>query len=121
MIFKLAEAAEKSWRRLNGHNQLPKLILGVDSPTEPKSLDRKLKPPPPDPVRNQDSAIAHALDRTCTNADCIRHHGGGPMGRHGGRVALGEHHDTLSDIRAKWRDARWPPLIAQQAVVPCPA
>jgi transposase-like protein len=29
MIFKLAEAAEKSWRRLNGRNQLPKLILGV--------------------------------------------------------------------------------------------
>jgi putative transposase len=26
---KLAEAAEKSWRRLDGHNQLPKLILGV--------------------------------------------------------------------------------------------
>ena len=29
MIFKLIEAAEKSWRRLNGHNQLPKLSLGV--------------------------------------------------------------------------------------------
>ena len=29
MIFKLAEAAQKSWRRLNGRNQLPKLILGV--------------------------------------------------------------------------------------------
>ena len=29
MIFKLAEAAAKSWRRLNGRNQLPKLILGV--------------------------------------------------------------------------------------------
>jgi putative transposase len=29
MIFKLAEAAERNWRRLNGHNQLPKLILGV--------------------------------------------------------------------------------------------
>jgi transposase-like protein len=28
MIFKLAEAAEKSWRRLNGHNQLPKIVLG---------------------------------------------------------------------------------------------
>ena len=28
MIFKLAEVAEKSWRRLDGHNQLPKLILG---------------------------------------------------------------------------------------------
>ena len=29
MIFKLAEAAEKSWRRLDGHNQLPKVIQGV--------------------------------------------------------------------------------------------
>jgi hypothetical protein len=29
MIFKLAEAAEKTWRRLNGHNQLPKIILGI--------------------------------------------------------------------------------------------
>lgn len=29
MIFKLAQAAEKSWRRLNGHNHLPKLIQGV--------------------------------------------------------------------------------------------
>jgi putative transposase len=28
MIFKLAEAAEKSWRRLDGYNQLPK-VLGV--------------------------------------------------------------------------------------------
>src|SRR6516165_8052297 len=29
MIFKLAEAAEKSWRRLDGHNQLPKVVVGV--------------------------------------------------------------------------------------------
>jgi hypothetical protein len=29
MIFKLAEAAEKSWRGLDAHNQLPKVILGV--------------------------------------------------------------------------------------------
>jgi putative transposase len=29
MNFKLAEAAEKNWRRLDGHNQLPKVILGV--------------------------------------------------------------------------------------------
>jgi putative transposase len=29
MIFKLADAAEKCWRRLDGHNQLPKVILGV--------------------------------------------------------------------------------------------
>jgi hypothetical protein len=29
MIFKLAEASERKWRRLDGHNQLPKIILGV--------------------------------------------------------------------------------------------
>jgi hypothetical protein len=28
-VFKLLEAAQKSWRRLDGHNQLPKLVLGV--------------------------------------------------------------------------------------------
>jgi hypothetical protein len=29
MIFKLAEAAETNWRHLDGHNQLPKVSLGV--------------------------------------------------------------------------------------------
>ena len=29
MVFKLLETAQKSWRRLDGHNQLPKLVLGV--------------------------------------------------------------------------------------------
>src|SRR2546423_1583998 len=29
MIFKLGVAAERSWRRLNGHSQLPEIILGV--------------------------------------------------------------------------------------------
>ena len=29
MVFKLVNAAQKSWRRLDGHNQLPKLIQGV--------------------------------------------------------------------------------------------
>ena len=29
MVFKLLEAAQKSWRRLDGHNQLPKLVLGA--------------------------------------------------------------------------------------------
>ena len=29
MIFKLAQSAENSWHRLRGHNQLPKVILGV--------------------------------------------------------------------------------------------
>ncbi len=29
MVFKLVEGAQRSWRRLDGHAQLPKLILGV--------------------------------------------------------------------------------------------
>lgn len=29
MVFKLLEQAQKTWRRLDGHNQLPKLIQGV--------------------------------------------------------------------------------------------
>jgi transposase-like protein len=29
MVFKLVEGAQKSWRRLDGHNQLPKLVQGV--------------------------------------------------------------------------------------------
>ena len=29
MVFKLVEGAQQSWRRLDGHAQLPKLILGV--------------------------------------------------------------------------------------------
>jgi putative transposase len=29
MIFKLAQVAEKSWRRLDGQNQLPKVIRNV--------------------------------------------------------------------------------------------
>jgi len=29
MVFKLVEGAQKRWRRIDGHNQLPKLILGA--------------------------------------------------------------------------------------------
>jgi len=29
MVFELVEGAQKSWRRIDGHNQLPKLIQGV--------------------------------------------------------------------------------------------
>src|SRR5207248_3526076 len=29
MVFNLGECAQQSWRRLDGHNQLPKLVLGV--------------------------------------------------------------------------------------------
>lgn len=29
MVLKLVEGAQKSWRRLDGHNHLPKIIEGV--------------------------------------------------------------------------------------------
>ena len=29
MVFKLVEAAQQGWRRLDGHSQLPKILLGV--------------------------------------------------------------------------------------------
>src|SRR6201997_4208611 len=29
MVFKLVDGAQKNWRRIDGHNQLPKLIRGV--------------------------------------------------------------------------------------------
>jgi len=29
MVFKLVMAASKSWRRLKGENQLPKVIAGI--------------------------------------------------------------------------------------------
>lgn len=29
MVFELLERARESWRRLDGHNQVPKLVLGV--------------------------------------------------------------------------------------------
>ena len=62
MIFKLAEAAEKSWRRLNGHNQLPKIILGIKFTDGIEVVRSQAQPLPPDPFRHQDSAIAR-LDR----------------------------------------------------------
>ena len=58
MIFKLAQAAEKSWNRLRGHDQLPKVILGVKFNDGIEVVSRKLKPLPPDLARHQDSAIA---------------------------------------------------------------
>ena len=29
VVFKLVEGAQKNWRRIDGHNQLPKLLQGV--------------------------------------------------------------------------------------------
>jgi len=32
MVYKLVDAAQKSWRRLRGYNQLPNVIQGVKFP-----------------------------------------------------------------------------------------
>ena len=29
MVFKLVDGAQKTWRKLDGHNQLPKIVQGV--------------------------------------------------------------------------------------------
>jgi hypothetical protein len=61
MVFKLLEAAQKSWRRLDGQNQLPKLVLGV---TFNDGIEVIAKPadrqPPNRPSRHQNLAIAQA-------------------------------------------------------------
>jgi Transposase, Mutator family len=75
MVFKLVEGAQKSWRRLDGHNQLPKLIGGGSSPTESRlprnRLHLKPKPPPDPSGRQQDSAIAQA-DRPSSTKSSLR-------------------------------------------------
>ena len=58
MIFKLAEAAAKSARRLDGHNQLPKIILGVRFTDGIEVVRPQAQALPPDPFRHQNSAIA---------------------------------------------------------------
>ncbi len=57
-IFKLAQAAEKTWHRLDGHNQLSKLILGQSSTTDSRSSDQRLISQPPDLARHQHLGIA---------------------------------------------------------------
>src|SRR3982751_1908942 len=44
MIFKLAEAAEKSWRRLDGHHHLPKVIRGVTFTNGIEDVSRDAQP-----------------------------------------------------------------------------
>jgi hypothetical protein len=62
MIFKLAQAAEKSWRRLKGYSLLPKVILGVKFNDGIEIVESKSQIAAADPPRHQDSAIAlHTL------------------------------------------------------------
>ena len=73
MVFKLVDGAQKTWRRLDGHNQLPKIILGVKFTDGieviAKPADRQPKPPPPDRSgRHQNLAIAPAKVREARSA-----------------------------------------------------
>src|SRR6185437_6662270 len=71
----------------------------------------------PNPVRLETMRAPDALDGTCADAGCFRHQGSGPVGRLDGRLGLGEHHDTFSNIRSKGRDTRGARLVTQQAAV----
>ena len=72
MVFKLVEAAQRAWRRLDGRNQLPKLILGVkfadglEVTTKPTTTPASPKPSPPDPSgHHRESAIAPEAGVDC--------------------------------------------------------
>jgi hypothetical protein len=56
MVFKLVNAAAKTWRRLKGENQLPKVVQGVK--TASRSSKCRLTTPP-DRSRHPISCIAH--------------------------------------------------------------
>src|SRR4051794_15000599 len=44
MVFKLAQAAEKSWRRLDGHHHLPKVIRGITFTNGIEDVSRDAQP-----------------------------------------------------------------------------
>jgi hypothetical protein len=69
------------------------------------------------PVRLQAVRAPDALDGTRADDDGFRHHGGGPVGRLGGRIGLGKRHDALGDVRSQGWDARRPRLVAQETVI----
>jgi putative transposase len=55
MVFKLVNAAAKSWRRLKGENQLPKVVQAPNSKTVSRSPKCQLTTPPDRP-RHQSPA-----------------------------------------------------------------
>lgn len=66
MVFRLVEGAQKSWRRVDGHNQLPKLVLGVKFKRRNRSsLSQPTVNPEPRLRRHQNLAIA--LDTFASN------------------------------------------------------
>ena len=50
MVLKLVNAAAKTWRRLKGENQLPKVVQGVKFQNEIEVIKSPLTTPPDDLV-----------------------------------------------------------------------
>jgi hypothetical protein len=67
MIFKLGAAAERNWRRLDGHNQLPKVILGVKF-TDGSEVAAACPPPSP---RFGDSSLRTTVAPKIFQLSCI--------------------------------------------------
>jgi putative transposase len=71
-VLKLVEAAQRSWRRLDGRNQLSKPILGVkfadglEITTKPMRPLASPQPPPPEPQAVTKNAIAPKASSTPT-------------------------------------------------------
>jgi transposase-like protein len=62
-VFKLIDAASRTWRRLKGTNQLPRSSLVSDSPTASRSF-RPSKATPPDRPHHPNSGIAPTPERS---------------------------------------------------------
>ncbi len=60
MVFKLIDGAQKSWRRLDGRNQLPKLVLGVTSADGNEVI---AKPNRPSSARNRRRLTGQAVTK----------------------------------------------------------
>src|ERR1700737_1318637 len=72
------------------------------------------------PMRLKAVRTPDALDGTRADIDDFGHHRRSPVGRLGGRLGLGEHHDAFGDVRSQRPNARGASLIVQEAVVTRP-
>ena len=68
MVFKLVDGAQKTRRKLDGHNQLPKIIQGVKFTD---GLEVVVKPPPDPSGRHQEAAADRFIGDETGNA--LRH------------------------------------------------
>ena len=73
MVFTLVRAAAKTWRKLNGTNQLPRVIQGVKfTDVSPSAMPPKTAPPdqPASPKLSHSSAGGLSLCQRNGRAPC---------------------------------------------------